>query len=169
MVKYNGSAIFLTIHKPFELLFYLFFKVLANYNISIIWIKGHNNLPGNELADKIAKIASRAPNSNTLSDFQLCNLRMFKNRTRSKSLSYNFYKNSAHNKSLLPIMNKDYSIDLPKGIVMDKYFLFFLTNIGPSNYHLFKLGKVLNQNCRLCDLYPETMKHFLSTVINLTI
>ena len=39
-----------------------FLKIYRKHQVKFIWIKGHANIPGNELADKLAVVASQKPN-----------------------------------------------------------------------------------------------------------
>jgi len=39
-----------------------FLKIYRKHQVKFIWVKGHANIPGNELADKLAVMASKKPN-----------------------------------------------------------------------------------------------------------
>lgn len=39
-----------------------FLKIYRKHQVKFIWVKGHANIPGNELADQLAVVASKKPN-----------------------------------------------------------------------------------------------------------
>ncbi len=39
-----------------------FLKIYRKHQVKFIWVKGHADIPGNELADKLAVVASQKPN-----------------------------------------------------------------------------------------------------------
>ena len=39
-----------------------FLEVYRKHNVKFVWVKGHANIPGNERADRLAVMASQAPN-----------------------------------------------------------------------------------------------------------
>lgn len=142
-------------------------KVLSEHNeVTLIWVPGHSDVRGNEMADKLARQGSKAsyigpePRLSTCAGLMSS---LIKQKVREEhQLMWDVLETCRQAKELLSgcnMQNTKFLLSLNRKGLRD--LVGILTGHNTLKYHLQKMGLTDTTVCRGCGSAAETAKHFL--------
>ena len=142
------------------------FLLRENRRVHIHWIPGHSSILGNEIADALAKQATRLP---TISIFPIINPvpALKKAQIEVQKQITNWWSKNRSKKSIFYDNKPDFKIPaLHENLIYQetKWITWMRTNAMPLNDHLSRM-KLRNDNLCTCSTeskyVAETIDHFL--------
>lgn len=133
-------------------------KIISNKNLKIIWVPGHAGIPGNEMADKIAKTALGEP----LLHFNTLNKKDSRKHIlqTAHTLNITSWKDYSHYYSQInPQAQKTiYPTNIPQNVLR----CYIRLRLGHCNItHKHYITREQQPLCHLCNQnIPFTMNHF---------
>ena len=136
----------------------------SNNSISLSWVRGHCNVPGNEMADALAR---RGIEGNTFIKAYILNSfikKTINNKVYADSLHTWNSKQSKHMKQTInhnTNMIKEIQ-NLNKNRKKYRLAIHLMTVHIELNLHLNKIGIVDSDLCSMCNLETENVDHYLA-------
>ena len=129
-------------------------------DITLQWIPGHTNIPGNEHADKLAKQGARCPQQNNTASMNTAKQIINQNK---KEDWRNEWANNATGRSIFNYMTTPNPKDPINSLKREEQVTIFRlrSQHAPLNSHLKRIGVVTDSRCPLCPCPDETVAHFL--------
>ena len=138
-------------------------EVAANNSVSLNWVPGHINIPGNEEADGLSR-EGITTNTNVVGYMPYSYIKKtINNKVHTDSSETWTLKQSNHMKKTVNMNNK-LSRDLQKLMNIHKKYrlaIHLLTGHIALNHHLNKIKVENSPLCPYCHLERETTEHFL--------
>ena len=131
---------------------------------TLAWLPGHMDVPGNEEADRLARLAAdNSPVSRGNNTVAFLSLREAKSVLRKRCLDeweheYTMGEKGAHFKQFQDSVKT--VLPSPTNHTSNSILFRLRTGHCKLNAHLFKIGCVLSPNCESCPC-PETVEHFI--------
>ena len=129
-------------------------------DITLQWIPGHTNIPGNEQADKLAKQGARCPQQNNTASLNTAKQIIKQNK---KEDWRNEWANSVKGRSIFDHMTIPNPKDSINSLKREEQVTIFRlrSQHAPLNSHLKRIGVVTDSRCPLCPCPDETVAHHL--------
>ena len=136
------------------------FIAAHSVNITLQWIPGHTNIPGNEQADKLAKQGARCIQ---LDDTVTMNTAKQTIKQNKKEDWMNEWANNTTGRSIFNHMTTPNPRDKINKLNRDEQVTIFRLRSQhvPLNSHLKRIGAVADSRCPLCPCPDETVAHHL--------
>lgn len=138
----------------------------GNNHVSLVWVPGHSDIPGNERADELARIGSATSfvgPEPALGIYAGAMVKLLKEEAKEgHQKAWNELQNCRQSKEVLEGCNSrttKYLLSLNRKCL--RLLVGVLTGHTNLRYHLNKMGLNEDPNCRRCGNIPETAKHFL--------
>ena len=137
-----------------------------NNEVSLIWVPGHSDVPGNEKADELARIGSSTkfigPEPVLGNHAGLVKGLVKRETGREHQRTWDDLQTCRQAKEFLEGRNlrtTKFLLGLNRTCL--RRMIGMLTGHNSLRYHLNKMGLSDDPNCRRCGDVPETSKHFL--------
>ena len=159
----------LTNHYPTSIMVVDTIKALnslcSTSEVHLHWVRGHNGVAGNELADSLAK---EATSLTTIGEITPAPYSYFKNKLRvwsfkqSKSLLESTTSSNRLHHLVVSLHRPESSSSLTKAPSADLHKLTnILSNRAPLQAFLYRINKSSSDLCPRCQIEPEDNVHFL--------
>ena len=141
-------------------------RLSTTNSVTLIWVPGHSDIKGNEIADELARKGTELRTQTVEPIFGLT-------KTNNKNISTRWMKEESskywhqkpgmmHSKEFIG----DYSLKKTNNLVkmsrrQVRILTAFLTGHCKANYHLKKMGLRTDDLCRICKEEEETARHIL--------
>ena len=142
--------------------------LISKHNINLVlqWVPGHAGVPGNEMADELAKRGAALPQPEKPVNYQTA-CQMIRSNTKEEWM--NTWAASNKGRPMYTHMNRPKRSDpinkLKRG---DQSIIFQLrTKHIPLNNHLKRIGVKTSSACPLCNCQDETVEHHLFECVRL--
>ena len=136
-------------------------------HVTLQWIPGHAEIPGNEYADKLAKRGANMPQPQTEVSASTMN-RMVTTTTRERWM--NRWAAGDKGRAVYREMSKPNTKDASNKLSRREQCIIFQlrTQHCHLNFHCNRMNPENPPNCRQCSYAYETVKHFLLDCPGLT-